>query len=73
MEEENCHAGGGHSERPLAEPGPFCAPFGEAQSGSSAGDAMWLGHSSPPPQGNWASFADIPPTSTFLTMHPASA
>ncbi|EAW47904.1 RALBP1 associated Eps domain containing 1 [Homo sapiens] len=66
------HPSGGNSERPLAGPGPFWSPFGEAQSGSSAGDAVWSGHSPPPPQENWVSFADTPPTSTLLTMHPAS-
>lgn len=40
--------------------------------GSAAGDAMWSGHYPPPPQENWVSFADTPPTSTLLTMHPAS-
>ncbi|XP_004628640.1 ralBP1-associated Eps domain-containing protein 1 [Octodon degus] len=67
----NRHSSGGNSERPLG-PGPFWSPFGEAQSGSSAGDAVWSGHSPPPPQENWVSFADTPPTSTLLTMHPAS-
>ncbi|XP_078226320.1 ralBP1-associated Eps domain-containing protein 1 isoform X18 [Callithrix jacchus] len=66
------HPSGGNSERPLAGSGPFWFPFGEAQSGSSAGDAVWSGHSPPPPQENWVSFADTPPTSTLLTMHPAS-
>ncbi|XP_058939395.1 ralBP1-associated Eps domain-containing protein 1 isoform X10 [Kogia breviceps] len=66
------HPSGGNSERPLAGPGPFWSPFGEAQSGSSSGDAVWSGHSPPPPQENWVSFADTPPTSTLLTMHPAS-
>uniref|UniRef100_A0A7N5PAQ2 RALBP1 associated Eps domain containing 1 n=1 Tax=Ailuropoda melanoleuca TaxID=9646 RepID=A0A7N5PAQ2_AILME len=66
------HPSGGNSERPLAGPGPFWSPFGEAQSGSSAGDAVWSGHSPPPPQETWVSFADTPPTSTLLTMHPAS-
>ncbi|KAF6115799.1 RALBP1 associated Eps domain containing 1 [Phyllostomus discolor] len=66
------HPSGGNSERPLAGPGPFWSPFGEAQSGSSAGDAVWSGHSPPPPQENWVSFADTPPTSTLLPMHPAS-
>ncbi|XP_045699803.1 ralBP1-associated Eps domain-containing protein 1 isoform X3 [Phyllostomus hastatus] len=47
------HPSGGNSERPLAGPGPFWSPFGEAQSGSSAGDAVWSGHSPPPPQENW--------------------
>uniref|UniRef100_A0A8C2VIS9 RALBP1 associated Eps domain containing 1 n=1 Tax=Chinchilla lanigera TaxID=34839 RepID=A0A8C2VIS9_CHILA len=68
----NRHSSGGNSERPLGGPGPFWSPFGEAQSGSSAGDAVWSGHSPPPPQENWVSFADTPPTSTLLTMHPAS-
>uniref|UniRef100_A0A8C9JEL5 RALBP1 associated Eps domain containing 1 n=1 Tax=Panthera tigris altaica TaxID=74533 RepID=A0A8C9JEL5_PANTA len=68
----NRHPSGGNSERPLTGPGPFWSPFGEAQSGSSAGDAVWSGHSPPPPQENWVSFADTPPTSTLLTMHPAS-
>uniref|UniRef100_A0A8C5LAF4 RalBP1 associated Eps domain containing protein n=1 Tax=Jaculus jaculus TaxID=51337 RepID=A0A8C5LAF4_JACJA len=68
----NRHPSGGNSERPLAGPGPFWSPFGEAQSGSSAGDTAWSGHSPPPPQENWVSFADTPPTSTLLTMHPAS-
>ncbi|XP_066103966.1 ralBP1-associated Eps domain-containing protein 1 isoform X4 [Saccopteryx bilineata] len=68
----NRHPSGGNSERPLAGPGPFWSPFPEAQSGSSAGDAVWSGHSPPPPQENWVSFADTPPTSTLLTMHPAS-
>ncbi|XP_055391730.1 ralBP1-associated Eps domain-containing protein 1 isoform X6 [Bubalus kerabau] len=49
----NRHPSGGNSERPLAGPGPFWSPFGEAQSGSSAGDAVWSGHSPPPPQENW--------------------
>ncbi|XP_027977202.1 ralBP1-associated Eps domain-containing protein 1 isoform X1 [Eumetopias jubatus] len=66
------HPSGGNSERPLAGPGPFWSPFGEAQSGSSAGDTVWSGHSPPPPQETWVSFADTPPTSTLLTMHPAS-
>ncbi|KAM7135488.1 ralBP1-associated Eps domain-containing protein 1 isoform 4-T4 [Molossus nigricans] len=66
------HPSGGNGERPLAGPGPLWSPFGEAQSGSSAGDAVWSGHSPPPPQENWVSFADTPPTSTLLTMHPAS-
>ncbi|OBS76759.1 hypothetical protein A6R68_16790 [Neotoma lepida] len=68
----NRHPSGGNSERPLAGPGPFWSPFGDTQSGSSAGDAVWSGHSPPPPQENWVSFADTPPTSTLLTMHPAS-
>ncbi|XP_058163536.1 ralBP1-associated Eps domain-containing protein 1 isoform X8 [Dasypus novemcinctus] len=47
------HPSGGNSERPLAGPGPFWSPFGEAQSGPSAGDTVWSGHSPPPPQENW--------------------
>ncbi|XP_075410583.1 ralBP1-associated Eps domain-containing protein 1 isoform X5 [Tenrec ecaudatus] len=47
------HPSGGNSERPLAGPGPFWSPFGEAQSGPPAGDAVWSGHSPPPPQENW--------------------
>ncbi|XP_055982131.1 ralBP1-associated Eps domain-containing protein 1 isoform X6 [Sorex fumeus] len=67
------HPSGGSSERTLPGPGPFWSPFaGDAQSGSSAGDTVWSGHSPPPPQDNWVSFADTPPTSTLLTMHPAS-
>ncbi|XP_037700138.1 ralBP1-associated Eps domain-containing protein 1 isoform X2 [Choloepus didactylus] len=68
------HPSGGNSERPLAGPGPgpFWSPFGEAQSGPPAGDAAWSGRSPPPPQENWVSFADTPPTSTLLAMHPAS-
>ncbi|XP_054991170.1 ralBP1-associated Eps domain-containing protein 1 isoform X4 [Sorex araneus] len=47
------HPSGG-SERPLPGPGPFWSPFaGDAQSGSSAGDTVWSGHSPPPPQDNW--------------------
>ncbi|XP_036623116.1 ralBP1-associated Eps domain-containing protein 1 isoform X5 [Trichosurus vulpecula] len=68
----NRHPSGGNNERPLAGPGPFWSPFSEAQTGSSTGDAMWSGHSPPPPQENWVSFADTPPTSTLLAMHPAS-
>uniref|UniRef100_A0A7M4DYQ1 RALBP1 associated Eps domain containing 1 n=1 Tax=Crocodylus porosus TaxID=8502 RepID=A0A7M4DYQ1_CROPO len=69
----NRHPSGGNNERPLAGPGPFWAPFSEAQPGSSAaGDPIWSGHSPPPHQENWVSFADTPPTSTLLAMHPAS-
>ncbi|XP_051853810.1 ralBP1-associated Eps domain-containing protein 1 isoform X5 [Antechinus flavipes] len=68
----NRHPSGGNNERSLAGPGPFWSPFSEAQTGSSAGDAVWSGHSPPPPQENWVSFADTPPTSTLLAMHPAS-
>ncbi|KAB0355647.1 hypothetical protein FD755_021588 [Muntiacus reevesi] len=57
---KNHHPSGGNSERPLAEPGPFWSPF------------VWLRHSPLPPQENWVSIADIPQTSTLLTMHPAS-
>ncbi|XP_072499559.1 ralBP1-associated Eps domain-containing protein 1 isoform X8 [Notamacropus eugenii] len=68
----NRHPSGGNNERPLTGPGPFWSPFSEAQTSSSTGDAMWSGHSPPPPQENWVSFADTPPTSTLLAMHPAS-
>uniref|UniRef100_A0A8D0BAJ4 RALBP1 associated Eps domain containing 1 n=1 Tax=Salvator merianae TaxID=96440 RepID=A0A8D0BAJ4_SALMN len=67
------HPSGGNNERPLAGPGPFWAPFSEAQPGScNTGDTMWSGHSPPPHQENWVSFADNTPTSTILPMHPAS-
>lgn len=38
----------------------------------NTGDPMWSGHSPPPHQENWVSFADNTPTSTILPMHPAS-
>uniref|UniRef100_A0A8B9EWX9 RALBP1 associated Eps domain containing 1 n=1 Tax=Amazona collaria TaxID=241587 RepID=A0A8B9EWX9_9PSIT len=67
------HPSGGNNERPLAGPGPFWAPFSEAQPGSStSSDPIWSGHSPPPHQENWVSFADTPPTSALLAMHPAS-
>ncbi|XP_070788777.1 ralBP1-associated Eps domain-containing protein 1 isoform X1 [Pituophis catenifer annectens] len=67
------HSSGGNNERSVAGPGPFWAPFNEAQSGScNSGDSVWSGHSPPPHQENWVSFADNTPTSTILTMHPAS-
>ncbi|XP_044279543.1 ralBP1-associated Eps domain-containing protein 1 isoform X4 [Varanus komodoensis] len=67
------HPSGGNNERPLAGSGPFWAPFSEAQTGScNTGDPMWSGHSPPPHQENWVSFADNTPTSTILAMHPAS-
>uniref|UniRef100_A0A803XKA5 RALBP1 associated Eps domain containing 1 n=1 Tax=Meleagris gallopavo TaxID=9103 RepID=A0A803XKA5_MELGA len=69
----NRHPSGGNNERPLAGPGPFWAPFSEAQPGSStSSDPIWSGHSPPPHQENWVSFADTPPTSALLAMHPAS-
>ncbi|XP_067398426.1 ralBP1-associated Eps domain-containing protein 1 isoform X6 [Emydura macquarii macquarii] len=50
----NRHSSGGNNERPLAGPGPFWAPFSEAQPGSSTtGDPIWSGHSPPPHQENW--------------------
>ena len=55
---------------PLSKNESACLPI--LLSGSSTGDAVWSGHSPPPPQENWVSFADTPPTSTLLTMHPAS-
>ncbi|KAL7987720.1 hypothetical protein Chor_006639 [Crotalus horridus] len=67
------HPSGGNNERSVAGQGPFWAPFNEAQSGScNAGEPVWSGHSPPPHQENWVSFADNTPTSTILTMHPAS-
>uniref|UniRef100_A0A803SLJ7 RALBP1 associated Eps domain containing 1 n=1 Tax=Anolis carolinensis TaxID=28377 RepID=A0A803SLJ7_ANOCA len=67
------HPSGGNNERPLAGPGPFWTPFCEAQAGScNASDPMWSGHSPPPHQETWVSFADNTPTSTILAMHPAS-
>ncbi|ETE71283.1 RalBP1-associated Eps domain-containing protein 1 [Ophiophagus hannah] len=67
------HPSGGNNERSVAGSGPFWAPFNEAQSGScNAGDPVWSGHSPPPHQENWVSFADNTPASTILTMHPAS-
>ncbi|XP_071290134.1 ralBP1-associated Eps domain-containing protein 1 isoform X15 [Agelaius tricolor] len=69
----NRHPSGGNNERPLAAPGPFWAPFSEVQPGSStSSDPIWSGHSPPPHQENWVSFADTPPTSALLAMHPAS-
>ncbi|KAM4903330.1 ralBP1-associated Eps domain-containing protein 1 isoform 10-T10 [Sylvia borin] len=69
----NRHPSGGNNERPLAGPGPFWAPFSEVQPGSStSSDPIWSGHSPPPHQENWVSFADTPPTSALLAMHPAS-
>ncbi|KAM5263196.1 ralBP1-associated Eps domain-containing protein 1 isoform 3-T3 [Ctenodactylus gundi] len=68
----NRHPSGGNSERPFAGPGSLWSPFGDAQSGSSPGDGVWSGQSPPPPQENWVSFADTPPTSALLAMHPAS-
>ncbi|XP_074920098.1 ralBP1-associated Eps domain-containing protein 1 isoform X12 [Chelonoidis abingdonii] len=50
----NRHPSGGNNDRPLAGPGPFWAPFSEAQPGSSTtGDPIWSGHSPPPHQENW--------------------
>ncbi|KAM6406670.1 ralBP1-associated Eps domain-containing protein 1 isoform 21-T21 [Pluvialis apricaria] len=50
----NRHPSGGNNERPLAGPGPFWAPFSEAQPGSStSSDPIWSGHSPPPHQENW--------------------
>uniref|UniRef100_A0A803VLU4 RALBP1 associated Eps domain containing 1 n=1 Tax=Ficedula albicollis TaxID=59894 RepID=A0A803VLU4_FICAL len=69
----NRHPSGGNNERPVAGPGPFWAPFSEVQPGSStSSDPIWSGHSPPPHQENWVSFADTPPASALLAMHPAS-
>lgn len=38
----------------------------------NTGEPMWSGHSPPPHQENWVSFADNTPANTILAMHPAS-
>ncbi|KAG8444411.1 hypothetical protein GDO86_009555 [Hymenochirus boettgeri] len=52
------HASGGNNDRPVT--------------GSSSGDGVWSEHSPLPHQENWVSFADTPPSSAVLAMHPAS-
>ncbi|KAJ8355846.1 hypothetical protein SKAU_G00186400 [Synaphobranchus kaupii] len=44
---------GGNSERQPVVAGAVWTPFGEAQSGPVAGDAMWSAHSPPPVQESW--------------------
>ncbi|KAJ8275159.1 hypothetical protein COCON_G00097840 [Conger conger] len=45
----------GNSERQPVVAGAVWTPFGEAQSGPVAGDAMWSAHSPPPVQESWES------------------
>ncbi|XP_053317027.1 ralBP1-associated Eps domain-containing protein 1 isoform X2 [Spea bombifrons] len=66
------HASGGNSERPVTGSGPFWTPYNEAQTGGSSGEGIWAAHSPLPHQENWVSFADTPPSSAPLAMHPAS-
>ncbi|XP_056422657.1 ralBP1-associated Eps domain-containing protein 1 isoform X4 [Hyla sarda] len=66
------HASGGNSERPVTGSGPFWTPYSETQSGGSSGEGTWPAHSPLPHQENWVSFADTPPSSALLAMHPAS-
>ncbi|KAJ8270686.1 hypothetical protein GJAV_G00118040 [Gymnothorax javanicus] len=63
---------GGNSERQPGVAGAVWTPFGDAQSGPVAGDAMWSAHSPPPVQESWVSFSDTPPSSTLPSMHPSS-
>ncbi|KAM4770810.1 ralBP1-associated Eps domain-containing protein 1 [Rhinophrynus dorsalis] len=66
------HASGGNSERPVTGTGPFWTPYNEAQTGGSSGEGVWSEQSPLPHQENWVSFADTPPSSALLAMHPAS-
>nr|XP_033794520.1 ralBP1-associated Eps domain-containing protein 1 isoform X3 [Geotrypetes seraphini] len=66
------HPSGGNNELPTTGSGPFWTPISEAQTGSSTGEGAWPAHSPPPHQESWVSFADTPPASALLTMHPAS-
>ncbi|KAM5163483.1 ralBP1-associated Eps domain-containing protein 1 isoform 2-T2 [Mantella aurantiaca] len=66
------HASGGNGERPVTVAGPFWPPYNEAQAVGSSGEGTWPAHSPLPHQENWVSFADTPPSSTLLSMHPAS-
>uniref|UniRef100_A0A8C5Q8Q5 RALBP1 associated Eps domain containing 1 n=1 Tax=Leptobrachium leishanense TaxID=445787 RepID=A0A8C5Q8Q5_9ANUR len=66
------HASGGNSDRPVTGSGPFWAPFNEAQTGGQSGDGIWPAQSPLSHQENWVSFADTPPSSALLAMHPAS-
>ncbi|KAG9493561.1 hypothetical protein GDO78_001450 [Eleutherodactylus coqui] len=66
------HASGGNSERAVTGSGPFWTPYNEAQTGGSSGEGSWPAHSPLPHQENWVSFADTPPGSALLAMHPAS-
>ncbi|KAM8947791.1 ralBP1-associated Eps domain-containing protein 1 isoform 2-T2 [Pelodytes ibericus] len=66
------HASGGNNERPVTGSGPFWTPYNEAQTGGPSGEGVWPAHSPLPHQENWVSFADTPPSSALLAMHPAS-
>ncbi|XP_040206468.1 ralBP1-associated Eps domain-containing protein 1 isoform X1 [Rana temporaria] len=66
------HASGGNGDRPVTVAGPFWPPYNEAQAVGSSGEGSWPAHSPLPHQENWVSFADTPPSSTLLSMHPAS-
>ncbi|KAM4043453.1 ralBP1-associated Eps domain-containing protein 1 isoform 3-T3 [Anomaloglossus baeobatrachus] len=66
------HASGGNNERAVSGSGPFWTPYNETQTGGSSGDGAWPAHSPLPHQENWVSFADTPPSSALLAMHPAS-
>ncbi|XP_068087781.1 ralBP1-associated Eps domain-containing protein 1 isoform X2 [Hyperolius riggenbachi] len=66
------HASGGNGERPVTASGPFWPPYSEAQTVGSSGEGVWPAHSPLPHQENWVSFADTPPSSSLLSMHPAS-
>ncbi|XP_018422838.1 PREDICTED: ralBP1-associated Eps domain-containing protein 1 isoform X1 [Nanorana parkeri] len=65
------HASGGNGEQAVTVAGPFWPPYSEAQVGSSA-EGTWPAHSPLPHQENWVSFADTPPSTALLSMHPAS-
>ncbi|XP_044144663.1 ralBP1-associated Eps domain-containing protein 1 isoform X2 [Bufo gargarizans] len=66
------HASGGNSERPVTGSGPFWTPYSESQAGGSSSEGAWPAQSPLPHQENWVSFADTPPSSALLAMHPAS-
>ncbi|XP_069831123.1 ralBP1-associated Eps domain-containing protein 1 isoform X2 [Dendropsophus ebraccatus] len=66
------HGSGGNSERAVTGSGPFWTPYNETQTGGSSGEGTWPAHSPLPHQENWVSFADTPPSSAILAMHPAS-
>lgn len=66
------HASGGNNERAVTGSGPFWTPYNETQTGGSSGEGVWPAHSPLPHQENWVSFADTPPSSALLAMHPAS-
>ncbi|XP_069090415.1 ralBP1-associated Eps domain-containing protein 1 isoform X5 [Pleurodeles waltl] len=65
------HSSGGNNERPVTGSGPFWTPYNETQPGA-AGEGIWPAHSPTPHLETWVSFADTPPSSAHLAMHPAS-